>query len=46
MLRADRYDQVEPMLARLREAGCTLEEMELQHADLEDVFMRVMRDAA
>ena len=45
-LRADRYEQVEPMLARLRESGCTIEEMELQHTDLEDVFMRVMREAA
>ena len=46
MLRADRFDAVEPMLARLRESGCTIEEMELRHTDLEDVFMRVMREAS
>jgi hypothetical protein len=30
------------VLARLREAGCHLDEMELAHTDLEDVFLKVM----
>ena len=45
-LHADHYDEVEPMLARIRESGCVIEEMELLRTDLEDVFMRVMREAA
>jgi ABC-2 type transport system ATP-binding protein len=44
-LRVDRYEQVEPILAALREGGCAVEEMELQHTDLEDVFVRIMREA-
>ena len=42
-LRVDDYGQVEPMLAELRRAGCEIEEMELLHTDLEDVFVRIMR---
>jgi len=42
-LRIERYEQVEPILATLREAGCAIEEMELLHTDLEDVFVRIMR---
>ncbi len=45
VLRIDRYEEVEPILAALREAGCVIEEMELLHTDLEDVFVRIMRDA-
>jgi len=30
------------VLARLREAGCHIDEMEVQHTDLEDVFLRIM----
>ena len=41
----DRYEQVEPILAQLREAGCVIEEMELLHSDLEEVFVRIMQDA-
>jgi ABC-2 type transport system ATP-binding protein len=44
-LRVDRYEQVEPILATLREAGCAIEEMELLHTDLEDVFVRIMRES-
>src|SRR5690606_101145 len=44
-LRVERYDAVEPMLATLREAGCRIEEMELLHADLEDVFVSIMRES-
>ena len=45
VLRIDRYEEVEPILAKMREAGCVVEEMELLHSDLEDVFIRIMRDA-
>ncbi len=44
-LRVDSYEQVEPILAQLRQSGCTIEEMELLHTDLEDVFVRIMREA-
>jgi ABC-2 type transport system ATP-binding protein len=44
-LRLERFDEVEPMLAALREAGCVLDELELQPADLEDVFVRIMKDS-
>jgi ABC-2 type transport system ATP-binding protein len=41
-LRIDHYTDVEPILARLREAGATIEDMQLQQADLEDVFIQIM----
>jgi ABC-2 type transport system ATP-binding protein len=41
-LRIDHYDDVEPILARLREAGAVIEDMQLQQADLEDVFIQIM----
>jgi ABC-2 type transport system ATP-binding protein len=44
-LRIDTYDRVEPILATLRESGCAIEEMELVHTDLEDVFVRIMQEA-
>lgn len=44
-LRVDSYDRLEPILAALREAGCVIEEMELLHTDLEDVFVRIMQDS-
>ena len=40
------YSEVEPVLARLREAGCTVDEMEMTHTDLEEVFLRIMRQEA
>ena len=43
-LRVERYDAVEGILAALREAGCRIEEMELLHTDLEDVFVRIMQE--
>ncbi|MFO1197786.1 MAG: ABC transporter ATP-binding protein [Burkholderiaceae bacterium] len=43
-LRVDDYGEVEAMLGALRTAGCRIDEMELQHTDLEDVFIRVMRE--
>jgi hypothetical protein len=43
-LRVEHYADVEAMLAALREAGCVIEEMELVHTDLEDVFLRLMAE--
>jgi ABC-2 type transport system ATP-binding protein len=43
-LKLDDFAEVEQMLAQVREAGCTIVEMELGGADLEDVFLDVMRD--
>jgi ABC-2 type transport system ATP-binding protein len=37
------FDEVEPVLAALRAAGCEIDEMELQQPDLEDVFLEIMR---
>ena len=42
-LRLDRYESLEPVLAALRLAGCRIDEMELEHTDLEDVFVKVMQ---
>ena len=39
----DSYAEVEPMLARLRERDAGVEDMRLGEADLERVFMEVMR---
>jgi ABC-2 type transport system ATP-binding protein len=41
VLKLDDYRQLEHALARLREAGSEIHEMELQPPDLEDVFMRL-----
>jgi ABC-2 type transport system ATP-binding protein len=38
------YAEVESILATLREAGCVIEEMEIAHTDLEDVFVKVMNE--
>jgi ABC-2 type transport system ATP-binding protein len=40
------YDEVEPILAALRDAGCRIEAMELQEPDLEEVFVQIMSGAA
>jgi len=42
LLRLSSYDEVEPILAQCRNAGCTFEEIEVRKADLEDVFVQVM----
>ena len=39
----DRYDEIEAVLAALRQAGCIVEDVEIGKPDLEDVFVRVMR---
>ena len=43
-LKLEDFAEVEMLLARIREAGCTITEMEIGGADLEDVFLDVMRD--
>lgn len=37
------FDEVEPLLARLREADCAVREVEIGKPALEDVFIRVMQ---
>lgn len=37
------FDELEPMLRALREAGCRIEDMEVTQADLEDVFVEIMQ---
>jgi ABC-2 type transport system ATP-binding protein len=38
------FDEIEPMLARIRNAGCVIDELEIGKPDLEDVFVRVMQE--
>jgi ABC-2 type transport system ATP-binding protein len=40
----DRYEEVEEILATLRRGGCVIEEMEIAHTDLEDVFVKLMNE--
>ncbi|GAB5098939.1 ABC transporter ATP-binding protein [Caballeronia sp. HLA56] len=44
LLRLSSYDDVEPILAKCRAAGCALDEIEVRKADLEDVFVQVMNE--
>lgn len=41
-LRINDYAEVEGILARLRESGAVIDEMQLQQADLEDIFIQIM----
>ena len=41
-LRVNDYAEVETILARLRESGAVIDEMQLQQADLEDIFLQIM----
>ncbi|WP_293777695.1 ABC transporter ATP-binding protein [uncultured Oxalicibacterium sp.] len=43
-LRINDVAEVEPVLATLRQSGAVLEDMQLQQADLEDVFIQIMED--
>ena len=43
-LRVNAYDEVEPILAQLREAGAVIDDMQLHQADLEDVFLQIMEN--
>jgi ABC-2 type transport system ATP-binding protein len=42
VLRLNSYDEVEPLLAQCRAAGCSFDEIEIRKADLEDVFVQIM----
>ena len=39
----DRFDEVEPLLANIRAAGCEIADLEIGKPDLEEVFVRVMQ---
>lgn len=39
----DGYDEVEPLLANIRAAGCVIADLEIGKPDLEEVFVRVMQ---
>lgn len=41
-LRINQTNEVEPILAQLRVAGAQIDDMQLQQADLEDVFIQIM----
>ncbi|CAN5277392.1 ABC transporter ATP-binding protein [soil metagenome] len=41
-LRINEFADVEPVLASLRAAGAVIEDMQLEQADLEDVFIQIM----
>jgi ABC-2 type transport system ATP-binding protein len=41
-LRINEYAEVEPILVQLRQSGVVIEDMQLQQADLEDVFIQIM----
>jgi ABC-2 type transport system ATP-binding protein len=41
-LRVNEYSEVEQILARLRLANVAIDEMQLQQADLEDIFLQIM----
>jgi ABC-2 type transport system ATP-binding protein len=38
------WNAVEPLLAAVRAAGCTIDDLEIGKPDLEEVFVRVMQD--
>ena len=39
----DSFDEIEPILARVRGAGCRIADLEIGKPDLEEVFVRVMQ---
>jgi len=39
------FDEIEPLLAAIRQAGCTIDELRLTQTDLEDVFVGIMQGA-
>jgi ABC-2 type transport system ATP-binding protein len=45
VLRVSQPAEVESVLATCRAEGCPIDELEVGHADLEDVFLQVMSDA-
>ena len=45
ILRINHSKEIEPILASLRQSGCVVEELLLEQADLEDVFIQIMDGA-
>jgi len=45
IFRINNSSDVEPILASLRQAGCVVDDLQLQQADLEDVFIQIMGEA-
>jgi ABC-2 type transport system ATP-binding protein len=45
-LRLASYSELEPILARCRTSGAVFDEIELQQADLEDVFIQIMQGSS
>ena len=45
-LRINEVTEVEQILARVRESGAVIDEMQLQQADLEDIFLQIMDKGA
>ena len=39
------FDEIEPLLAEVRLAGCVIDDLRLTQTDLEDVFVGVMQGA-
>ncbi|MFZ4536579.1 ABC transporter ATP-binding protein [Propionivibrio sp.] len=39
------FDEIEPLLAGIRQAGCVIDDLRLTQTDLEDVFVGVMQGA-
>lgn len=44
-LRINHNDEIEPILTKLRLSGCVIDELLLEQADLEDVFIQIMDGA-
>lgn len=45
VFRINHSNEIEPILASLRQAGCVIDELHVEQADLEDVFIQIMGDA-
>jgi len=45
VFRINQPNEIEPILSSLRQAGCVIDELQLQQADLEDVFIQIMNGA-
>jgi ABC-2 type transport system ATP-binding protein len=45
VLQLNAFDEIEAILGQCRQAGCVLEEVEIRRADLERVFLQVMKNA-
>lgn len=46
LLRIDTPESLESVLRELREAGCRIDEIDFERTDLEDVFLRIIKEAA